>query len=258
MLYFKYIKMLLRSAMEYRASFFMGGIGQFFVAFFSFASMFLLFDRFGSIAGWSFAEAALCFAVTNAAFGISECVGRGFDVFDRMVVSGEFDRVLLRPRGTALQVLGSGFELGRVGSVLQSLVVLGLAVSWLPGWSFPKALILGLMILSGVAVFVGIFIVGGALSFFTVEGLEAVNVVSYGGRQVASYPLTIYPKWIVRFFSFIIPFGCFNYLPLLYLTGRAGGNALLYMLTPLLGLLFLVPCLLVWRFGVRHYLSTGN
>jgi ABC-2 type transport system permease protein len=49
-----------------------------------------------------------------------------------------------------------------------------------------------------------------------------------------------------------------NYLPLMYLTGRAERFPLLYMFSPLLGFLFIVPCILVWRLGVRHYASTGS
>jgi ABC-2 type transport system permease protein len=62
----------------------------------------------------------------------------------------------------------------------------------------------------------------------------------------------------MRFFTFIIPFGSFNYLPLLYLTGRATEHGTLYMLSPLLGMVFLIPWLLIWNLGVKRYLSTGN
>jgi ABC-2 type transport system permease protein len=30
------------------------------------------------------------------------------------------------------------------------------------------------------------------------------------------------------------------------------------MFLPLAGLLFVIPCRLFWRFGVRHYKSTGS
>ncbi len=32
----------------------------------------------------------------------------------------------------------------------------------------------------------------------------------------------------------------------------------LFILAPLAGIVFLVPCLLVWGIGVRHYRSTGS
>jgi ABC-2 type transport system permease protein len=233
--------------------------GQFFISFFAFAGIYLLFERFGSIDGWTFGEVALCFAVVQTAFAITECFARGFDMFQRMIINGDFDRVLLRPRSTLSQVLGSDFELSRVGRLAQSIFTLWLAASWLEtSWSVAKIITLIFMIFSGIFIFTGIFILGATVCFFTVQGLEIINIFTYGGREIAAYPLTIYSKWIMRFFTFIIPFACFNYMPLMFLVGKAGGNDALYMLTPLLGMLFILPCIFVWRFGVRRYLSTGN
>ena len=52
-LYFKYMSILLKSQMQYRASFWLLSIGQFFVPFSVFAGLYFLFERFGSIRGWS-------------------------------------------------------------------------------------------------------------------------------------------------------------------------------------------------------------
>ncbi|MCL2508471.1 MAG: ABC transporter permease [Oscillospiraceae bacterium] len=259
MIYFKYVRMVIKSFMQYRASFWLTMIGQFFVSFFAFLGIYLMFARFDNIAGWSFGEVALCFGVVQTAFAVTECFARGFDIFRDFIKQGTFDRIMLRPRSTILQVLGSNFELSRIGRLAQSFVTLGLAASWMDAdWNAMKAVTLIFMIVSGVFIFTGIFILGATVCFFTVEGLEFINIFTDGGREIASYPLTIYAKWIMRFFTFIIPFGCFNYLPLMYLTGRAEGRELLYMLTPLAGILFIAPCLGVWRLGVRRYLSTGN
>jgi ABC-2 type transport system permease protein len=259
-LYLRYVGILLRSQMQYRTSFLLLAFGQFIMPFFIFAGMYFLFEQFGQIQGWSFQEAALCFSIIHMAFAVSECFIRGFDMFSGMVINGEFDRVLLRPRTTVLQVLGSKFEFSRIGRLLQSSMVLAWAVWKLPiDWSPLKVTVLILMILSGVAIFSGIFILAATMCFWTVQGLEIANIFTDGGREMAQYPINIYQKWVTRFFTFIIPFGCTNYFPLLYLLDRTNGRTeLLHILAPLWGIAFLLPCLLVWRFGVRHYLSTGS
>lgn len=245
--------------MQYRASFLLLMTGQFFIPFFVFAGLYFLFDRFGQIRGWDFFEVALCFAVIHMAFAISECFARGFDMFSGMVVRGEFDRVLVRPRSTFIQVLGSKFEFTRFGRLLQSAVVLAWALGSLSiQWSPAKILILILMITSGVLIFTGIFILQATMCFWTVQGLEVANIFTDGGREMAQYPLNIYQKWVARFFTYVIPFGTVNYLPLMYLLGKNNGNDLLYMLIPALGSLFILPCILFWQFGVRHYRSTGS
>jgi ABC-2 type transport system permease protein len=258
-LYGKYIAMLFKSQMQYRASFWLLTLGQFLVPFSVFAGLYFLFERFGQIRGWEFQEVALCFSIIHMSYALSECFARGFDSFSALVGNGDFDRVLVRPRSTVLQVLGSKFEFTRVGKLAQSLIVLGWAISQLVmDWSVLKVLVLLFMIVSGVCIFTGIFILAATMCFWTVQGLEIANIFTDGGREMAQYPLNIYQKWVVRFFTFIIPFGCVNYLPLLYLLGKSTGNDLPYMLAPLAGIAFLVPCLLMWNHGVRHYRSTGS
>jgi ABC-2 type transport system permease protein len=258
MIYFKYLAMNLKSVLEYRLSSWLVAAGQSLTTIFSFLGLTLLFHRFGSLAGWTFAEVALCYGVTTVAFSLSECFARGFDVFSSMVIRGEFDRILLRPRSTLVQVLGARTEIGRLSRVLAGIIIL-CAILPRTGivWDFPKTVTLVLMILGGAAVITGVFILGAAICFFTLEGLEVINIFTYGGKELASYPLPVYGKWITRFFTFVIPFGCVNYLPLLYLTGRVESSPF-YIFIPAAGFVFLLPCVCVWRFGVRHYSSTGS
>ncbi|GHU65235.1 membrane protein [Spirochaetia bacterium] len=259
MIYFKYLAMNLKMVLEYRLSAWLVVLGQLFSTLFWYLSLTLLFMRFDNLLGWTFAEVSIIFAVTSLAFALTECFARGFDTFSGMVIRGEFDRVLLRPRNSIIQVLGSKTEITRFGRVIVTGSILFLVI---PGsgiiWTASKTLTLIFMILGGAAVFTGIFILGAVVCFFTLEGLEVINIFTDGGRELASYPLPIYGKWVRRFFTFIIPLGCVNYLPLMYITGRAEAHPWLYMLSPLLGFVFLIPCVLVWKQGVRHYTSSGS
>ncbi|TCP22689.1 ABC-2 type transport system permease protein [Scopulibacillus darangshiensis] len=201
----------------------------------------------------------LCFAVIHMAFSISECFARGFDSFSTLVASGDFDRLLVRPRSTVVQVLGSKFEFTRIGRLLQSMIVLVWVLLNLPiEWDIFKCVTLILMIVSGVFIFTGIFILAATFCFWTIQAIEVANIFTDGGREMAQYPLNIYQKWVARFFTFVIPFGCANYLPLMYLLGKTDGNGIFYMLTPLAGIVFILPCMLIWKAGVRHYRSTGS
>ncbi|EGW40950.1 putative membrane protein [Desulfosporosinus sp. OT] len=42
----------------------------------------------------------------------------------------------------------------------------------------------------------------------------------------------------------------------LYLIGKS--DKTYYMFLPLVGMLFIIPCLIFWRMGVRHYKTTGS
>jgi len=257
MIYFKYLRMVVKTMLQYRINLLLTTIGQFANVFFMFAGIYLLFERFGRLDDWTFGEVALCYGVVISAWSLTECFARGFDLFSGFIRQGTFDRVLLRPRNSVLQILGSNFEFPRLVKLVWAFADLGIAVNNLStSWSALQVLTLCLMTVSGFFIFSGIFILGATMCFWTVEGLEVINIFTDGGKELAVYPLTIYNKWIMRFFTFIIPFGCFNYLPLMYVTGRADNP--LYALTTLLGFMFIMPCLLIWHVGVRHYVSTGN
>jgi ABC-2 type transport system permease protein len=245
--------------MEYRTSFILLSIGQFFVPFLTFVGTLLLFQRFSTLGGWSLYEVALCYSVTHIAFSLSECFARGFDSFSTLIINGDFDRVLVRPRTTLLQVFGSKFEFTRIGRLTQGVLVLVFALNNLQThWNIYKIITLVLMVLSGIIIFTGIYMLGATMCFWTVEGLEVINIFTDGGREMAQYPLSIYKEWLRKFFTFVIPFGTINYLPLMFVLDKVEGNMLMYMLTPLFGFLFIIPCILTWNFGVRHYKSTGS
>ncbi|MCK9861238.1 MULTISPECIES: ABC transporter permease [Paenibacillus] len=258
-LYLKYISILFKSQAQYRLSFWLLTVGQALTPLTVLAGLYFMFAQFGQVKGWTFYEAALCYAVIGLSYALSETFARGFDMFSSLVGSGDFDRLLVRPRSTILQVLGSKFEFARLGRMLQSLIVLFWSLSKLPiELTFPKLFTLMLMIVCGVLIFSGLFVATASLSFWTIQGIEVANVFTDGGREMAKYPLSIYEKWVTNFFTYVIPLGCVNYLPLLYVLGRTDGHQLQYMLSPLAGVVFILPCLLLWHIGVRHYRSTGS
>jgi ABC-2 type transport system permease protein len=260
-LYVRYLGISLRSQMQYRASFLMSMVGHLFTTLIEFLGITVLFQRFGNLRGWTLPEIALFYGIVNIAFALAEGVGRGFDVFPDMIKSGSFDRLLLRPRSTALQVAGQELQLMRVGRLLQGVGVLvwasaALKVTWTAG----SLLFLCAIVLGGTCMFYGLFVLQATLAFWTIETLEIMNAVTYGGIETAQYPLTIYRPWFRRFFTFVIPLACMNYLPVGALLGRSTSSweALLAGLSPLVGVCFLLVCLQIWKLGVRHYHSTGS
>lgn len=258
-LYFKYMSLLLKSHLQYRGSFIMTVITQFIQPFALFAGIFLLFERFGSVGGWTMYEVFMCYAVVGASFAISTCFARGFDTFDNLIRNASFDRILVRPRGIILQVLGSGFDLKRIGHLLQTIVVLIIAILWGDiGWDMARVVMLINMLLGGSLIFSGVYMLQAAAAFWTIEALEVANIFTHGIKEHASYPLNIFPKWITVVFTFIIPFGTINYIPLQYLLGKIDGPGWLYAFIPLMGGLFIVPCVFVWKLGVGKYSSAGS
>lgn len=258
-LYLKYIKLLLKSQLQYKASFLMTVITQFIQPFAMFAGIYFLFERFGNIKGWTLYQVFLCYAVIGSCFSIATCFARGFDSFDNMIRTAGFDRILVRPRSTILQILGSGFDLKRIGHLLQTAIVLVIALIGTDiSWNFVKVITLFNMLVGGSIIFSGVYMLQAAAAFWTIEALEVANIFTHGIKEHASYPLNIFPKWITIFFTFIIPFGTISYLPMQFLLNKTKDVAWFYAFIPLLGALFILPCILVWKIGVHRYSSAGS
>lgn len=256
-LYLHYVSIHIKSTMQYKTSFILTAIGQFLVSFNIFIGIFFMFQRFSSVKGFTYSQVVLCYGIMLLEFSIAEVYARGFDLFPDMVRKGEFDRVLVRPQSEILQVLGSKMELTRISRILQAIVMLvyGFQKCHIT-WTLLKIITVFFMILGGVALFTGLFLIYAALSFFTLEGLEFMNILTDGAREFGKYPMGVYGKRLLQFTTFLIPYALVQYYPLLYLLDKR--IDLIYSITPLFAFLFLIPSYLLWRYGVHHYQSTGS
>ncbi len=261
-LYFRYAAISIQGQMQYRASFVMLTAGYFLLTGLDFAALWVLFSHFGSIQGWTLPEVGLLYGMVNIAFAVAEGAARGFDTFGTWVRSGDFDRLLLRPRSAALQLVGQELHLLRIGRFLQGLAVLLWAQYALQvDWSAATVALATGAIVGGVCLFFGLFVLQATLAFWTTEGLEIANALTNGGTEAAQFPFVIYPPWFRRFFTYVVPLAGITYLPALAILGRTdplGSTLLIQWLSPAAGVVFLLIALRVWNLGVRHYCSTGS
>jgi ABC-2 type transport system permease protein len=261
-LYLRYVAVNLRAKLQYRASVFMQIAGMLLVTAVEFVGVWALFDRFGSFGGWTLPEVALLYGLVEVTFALSDLGARGFDTFPSLVASGEFDRLLVRPRSTVLQLAGQDLAPKSLGRAIQAIAVLVWAAAALQiSWSIGRVALLVAALTGGVCLFWGLLIAQAALAFWTVEPLELMNALTYGGVETAHYPMTVYRPWFRRFFTFVVPLACVTYLPGLAIMGRAdplGTSLVAQALAPLGGVAFLAAALQLWRAGVRRYMSAGG
>ena len=257
-LYGRYVATSIRAQMQYPGSVVATSLGSFVSTLTDFIGIWALFARFQQVEGWQFGEVALLYGVISTAFAFADALTRGFDVLGPLFVkTGDFDRLLVRPRSTVLQLLGYELRVTRAGRLAQGLLAWGLGVHLTSvAWSSVAWATLLLATLGGIALFSGILVLQATLAFWTVESLEVGNTLTYGGVEAAQYPMDIYARWFRRFLTYVVPLACVSYFPVAVVLGRADGWLL--RLTPALGFVFLAVSLWVWRFGVRHYASTGS
>lgn len=256
-LYLLYVSAVLQGKMQYKLSFFLMLIGRFLIAFNGFLAICFLFSQFTQIKGYSYSDVLLCYAVVQMSFSLAECVGSGFNGFSGMIKRGEFDRLLLRPCSPILQVLGTRFEIGRLGPVVSGGIMLGIGISNSQiSWTAGRIGTLILMVAGGVLVFIGLFMLGASTCFFSIEDTSFINILTYGARDHGKYPIDVYGQGIMKFCTYIIPYTLIQYYPLQYLLGRT--QSWWYGLYPLGTVVFAAICYMVWRFAVSRYQGCGG
>src|SRR5450755_144607 len=214
-LYLLLIRMQVLAQAQYKANLVLDITTYFFVAGLEFVTVLLFFVRFPTLLGWHVGEIALLAGVMSISFGLAEMIGAGIDDFASIIKRGEFDRVLLRPVGIFIQVFGSDFRLRRLGRLTQGILACALALHLLSDlhWTSAKVLVLLLDIASGAGIFITVQLLGATVCFWTIETTELTNILTYGGREMLSYPLTIYHQLLQRFFLFIVPVTFGSYIP---------------------------------------------
>lgn len=256
-LYKKYLALHLKSELEYKASFIMSFLTQSFVLFCSYFVILSLFDKFGSIKDFGLYEVMLIFGVIHFGFATNKVFNRGFDNFDKLILSGDLDRILTRPRSLYLQIMGSDIDYAKMARMLEAIIILVVAIFKIDiVWTLSKIVTLIFMLISSCLVFFSIYLLGASFCFVTIQGLEVVNVFTDGGREMAQYPISIYGKFFRIFFTFIIPFGFVNYYPLLYLLDIKSN--LVYVFSPLLAIIYIIPSVLIFNYSLKKYSSSGS
>ena len=258
--FLKLVGVSLRSQMQYKASFWMLSATHFVSTFVDIFGIWILFDRFKVVKGWSFEELALIYGVMQMGFAAAESAGRGFDGFGLVVKNGDFDRVLLRPLSSIMQIAARDIQLMRIGRFFQGLVILVWGCSQLGIDLFStKSAVIALSLVGTTCLFYGLFVLQATICFWTTETLELMNITTYGGLQAGQYPISIYNRYFQAFFTFVVPIGCVAYYPLATLLQKEAVPFWLgAVVAPLWGVIFLAGACFAWRLGVRRYHSTGG
>lgn len=262
LLYLRLIRAQMRSQGIYRVSFALDAASAALITLAEFAAFALVLPLFGSFSGWTLGEVALLYGIAELSFVLMDLLFGGFDNLSTHVRTGSFSTFLLRPAPLPLQVFGSDFALRRLSRVLLAAGiltygVLNVEIAWSPG----GVLLLCSSILGMIAFFGGLFVVGGTLTFWTVDNVEAMNVLTYGGRTLISYPMDIYGDVLRKTFTYVLPAAFLSYFPVLHLLNQPMPDGLpgwAAFLAPVMGTVMLTAAFAFWKIGVGRYQGTGT
>lgn len=220
---------------------------------------FFMFSRFGAIGPWTLERIMLMYAIAITSFGLAESMCRGFDYFPwKMIRSGDFDRLLLRPRTLFVQVASSYFHIHRLSRVAAGIAM----ICWCIGklgvtLNFVSCLVFIFALIGGTLMYCGVFVMSSGIAFFTIKALDWIYIFTNASYQLTRCPVEYMPKILYRLFTFFMPLLMISYYPASVACGWGESAWKGYLALPA-GAAFLGASLLVWRLGVKHYKSTGS
>jgi ABC-2 type transport system permease protein len=261
-MYWLLIRMWIRSALAYPASFVLMLIGFAAITGLDFVAVLIMFSHISSFGGFDLSEMALLYATAALALGFADLAIGSIERIGTRIRSGEVDVWLIRPAGAFVQAAADNFALRRLGKPLQATVVLVLALATLDvGWTVPKVAVLVVSVVAGSVIFGSLFVLGAAFQFVAGDSAEMANSFTYGGQQLTQYPLAIFGREVVRAVTFVVPLAFVNYYPLLYVLDKPAPLGLpgwTGLLSPLVAAAMAGMAAAAWRSGIRRYRSTGS
>jgi ABC-2 type transport system permease protein len=215
------------------------------------------------LGGFPFREALVMAGLTQLAFCTADlCVGN-LERLPFYLRTGLLDAVLLRPLPALGQLVVADASPRRLGRVVETGGVYGLALALAPiTWTPARVALAVLAPATGALLYGALFVTGSAAMFWLVDAGEVVNAFTYGGRTFAGYPMPIYAAWFRRAFGYGLGLAAVGYLPTLALLGRVDPLGLPGWLRwcglPLAAAGWAGAAALAWRAGIGHYEGTGS
>lgn len=254
-----YFVQALKMRMEYRTDFLVECMASLLQQASGLLTLKFLFNNFHALNTWTQYEVFFIYGFSLIPLSLFDLFSMNLYMFsDKYIVSGELDRLLLRPLSSLFQLLMEGIGFDFVADLTLGVIVLG--YSWHqvgPPITFLVCVKFAVFVVGGWAVLAGVFLTLTSFSFWSQDRFSILPPV-YNLLSFARYPLNIYRPFVRLLLTWVIPFGFVAFYPSAgFLTKGAAFKELSYYV-PLAGLVMLSLGIGVWCMGLRKYAGAGT
>ncbi len=252
----------LRAEFQYRANVVTSMISGMLYQLTGFVVIWIIVARFNTIGGWSLAEITFLYGMRLTSHGIFYlCFSQLFEL-DRVLITGEFDRFLVRPLSPLLQIFTRKLRVNCFGDLIGGTALLiaaapRVAIDWGP----LSITFLILAVIGGALVEGSVQITLSSLSFRFLNALAVRTTANEIFNQYGNYPQKIFPTALQYALTFVLPVAFVAWFPASALLDRTGGLIVpgwLAWLAPLVGLGAFLVALRIWHRASRGYQSSGT
>lgn len=253
-LYRHYFKMNFDKLEIYDKDFIYGIVAMIFKYTAGIVTLFFIFDIVYDINGWSLYQILFMYGLNLVGFSLWSCFFINTITLPYYIRDGEFERFLLRPVDPIFQIMMDGFDEDSWGELIVGIVILGFAWHRLgvPVWYL---LFVPLIALSACFIYAGMSIILSTVSFYTVAQADVANL-TFDVKELAQYPITIYPRAFQFIFTFLCPVAFVAFVPSLTFFGDI--PIWIVFILPVISLIYYHSAKKIWHYGLRCYSGVGT
>ncbi|MEA4824746.1 MAG: ABC-2 family transporter protein [Clostridiaceae bacterium] len=261
-LYMDFVRIRLRTMVEYRAETIWTGVAQAAGYLAEFAVLWVMIDRFGTIGAWNPYEIMLLYALNLFAYALAgSFFYRTSNRLPGYVRTGSLDEVLTKPTNPLLYLTCSGFLYGYFSHMIVSVIVLVICFTGLGiVLTAAKLGFLILTLIGGALIYSAVFLFVAVPSFWIVK-TDAIGALLWSGRSFVQYPVSIYNKAIQIVLTVILPYAFINFYPAQFLLSKNDFmmfHPVFQFLSPAVGALLFFLAYRFWISGIKHYNGSGS
>ena len=261
-LYFHLAGAYVRSRLQYRLSFGLMCMAMIVSEACMLGLLGALFTKFRTVNGWTWTEVVFLYSLGNLAYSLMRVLGSQLDDFDRYIVRGDLDIVLIRPLPPLFYILASRVELIHVSRLLTSLVIFVVAFHLAHlRLTIGVAIFVITTILSGGVIMFTFVLISATVALWTTKSGKLTDILTGASKEAATFPISIYPLAVRILLTFILPVAFVTYYPaqrLLHKNEFLGMPEYFQFGAPFVAVALLSFSYVLWRLGLRRYHSTGS
>lgn len=253
-----YFAQFIKMRLAYRMDFLVDTLAVSFSLAIQLAVLTVLFSKVRALDGWSFEEVLFIYGFSLLPLGLFNLISVNFYGFsDKYIIAGKFDRVLLRPVNTLVQVIFESFNISGFNEILLgSLVMIYAGMKLNLAFGVADVVVMVVLVPSAAMVYTGVFLGLTAVSFWH-EDRMGLSPPVYNIIRFSRYPLTIYSLPVRVFLTFVLPFAWVAFYPATWFIGGTISRSVALLTIPM-GWLVFGGAVWFWQRGVARYSSTGS
>ena len=256
-LYSLFLKQNIKVVLEYRIDFLVGLFSTILEQIIGVLFIWILFKNISNINGWNYYEIVFIYSIFSVIVGIDHIFFENlWFLGDNYIRNGKFDNILVRPVNPLFHIIADKVQQDGIGKCFVAIYLFIYSYNKLHlSFGMVDYLMLIVFVISGSIIFIGINIAISTSAFYIVNNVALMWAI-FQFNEFASYPITIFNKYIRFFISWIIPYAFTSYYPAIYFLNKGYKN--ISFLAPVVAIFILFCSIKIWNIGLKKYNSAGG